>query len=257
MNKISEYTKSNFESLDSMRSTKHKIENLEHVMHVDIRKIKNCFVHLQTEVEKSLRKVPLGDIKSHIRRYVQEFDPESDKEVKLLSEENLHHAASIDQLFAICLEKRWNFFDCDMLINIVEQFGDETIRTKVKVYHNHLKEFFEKRKLSEVPEHLSLSCCTYEGYEQVVMKLDLNDPILREIKNLKSRICEILEIMPSTLLISDIRQGCIEITFLIPVHISEYIFGKPITDAQREALKAASVLKFTWRNKTEMFVVSC
>ena len=258
--KFSEHTKSNIESSDSTSKSKSGdgvVEDLKHVMRVDLKKIRQRFFNLQSEVRESLRKVPLEELITHILGYVEVFDPESDKKVQLLPEENLRCATSTDHLFTKCLQKQWNFLEYDMLISVVEKFGDEIIRKKVEEYHSYLKEFFEKRKLSEVPKDLSLSNPVDETHEPVVMKLDLNDPTLKVIKDRKSVICEILEIMPSTLLISEIKPGCVEITFLIPVHISKYVFGKPITDVQREALKAASVLKFTWRNKTEiLFAVS-
>lgn len=245
------------DSTSNSSSRERAVEDLKHVMRVDLKQIRKKFVKLQSDVRVSLRGVPLEDIIGHVLGYVKVFDPDSDKKVPLLPEETLRSAASTDQLF-YTLQKQWNFLECDLLVSIVEQccHSDETICKKIKEYHNDLKEFFEKRKLSEFPEDLSLSNSTDEAHEEVVMKLDLNDPTLKEIKELKSKICEILDIMPSTLLISEIRSGCVEITFLIPVHISEYVFGRPITDAQREILKAALVLKFTWRNKTEIFAVS-
>lgn len=224
-------------------------------MRVDLKQIRKKFVKLQSDVRVSLRGVPLDDIIAHVLGYVEVFDPQSDRKVPLLPEEKLRGAASTDQLFKI-LQKQWNFLEFDLLVSIVEQCCDESICKKVETYHSYLKEFFEKRKLSEVPEDLSISNCTDETQEQLIMKLDLNDPTLKEIKDLKFRICEILEIMPSTLLISEIRQGCVEITFLIPSHISEYVFGRPITNVQCEALKSAFVLMFTWRNKTKTLVVS-
>ena len=225
------------------------------MMRVDLKQIRKRFVKLQSDVRVSLRRVPLDDIIAHILGYVEVFDPESEKKVPLLPEEKLREAPSTDQLFNK-IQKQWNFLEFDLLESIVEQCCDEPICKQVKEYHNDLKEFFEKRKMSEVSEDLSLSNCMDETQEQVIMKLDLNDPTLKEIKDLKSRICEILGVMPSTLLISGIRPGCVEITFLIPGHISEYVFGKPITETQCEALKAASVLEFRWRNRTEIFAVS-
>ena len=249
-------TQTSSDSTSINNSRDRAVEDLKHVMRVDLKHIRKKFVKLQSDVRVSLREVPLDDIIPHVLGYAEVFDPESDKKVSLLPEEKLRKAASTDQLFNKVLQKQWSFLEFDLLESIVEQCCDETICKQVKEYHNDLKEFFEKRRLSEVSEDLSLSNCTDETQEVVIMKLDLNDPTFKEIKDLKSRICEILEIMPSTLLISEIRPGCVEITFLIPVPISEYVFAKPITDSQREALKAASVLKFTWRSRTEIVAVS-
>ena len=226
------------------------IEDLKHVMRLDLKKIRRMFLKLQSEVRESLRQVPLQELIRHVLGYVEVF--ELNKTLQLIPEENLRHASSSDEVFDI-LQKLWNFLEYDMLISVVEHCGDKAVCKKVQEYHNHLKEFFEMRKLSEIPEGLSLSTAD-ETCDLVVMKLDLTDPTLREIKDLKSKVCEILEIMPSTLLIAEIRQGCVEVTFLIQIHVSEFVFAKTFTAAQREAFRAASVLKFTWRHITETFV---
>ena len=223
------------------------------MMRVDLKKIKTKFLDLQCDVRESLGTIPLKKILDHVRGYAEVFE---DNEVPLLPEEKLKEATSTDELFNDVLQKQWNFFEFDLLTSIVERYCDEVIRKKRKEYHDDLKEFFEKRKLSEVAEDLSLPNCRDETKEQVIMKLDLNNPTLKEIKELKSKICEILGIMPSTLQISEIKQGCIEVVFLIPVHISEYVFRNPFSDAQREELKVASVLKITWRDRVEIVAVS-
>ena len=246
-------TESSDSSNDNLRDR--TVEDLKHVMRVDLKQIRTKFFNLQSDVRVSLGGVPLENVIAHVRRYFEVFE---DKEIQLLPKEKLQAVSSTNQLFDDVLQKQWNFLEFDLLNRIVERccHNDVTICKQLKEYHNDLKEFFEKRRLSEVSEHLSLSNCTDESQEKVTMKLDLNDPTLKEIKELKSKICEILGIMPSTLQISEIKPGCVEITFLIPVHISEYVFGKPITDTQRKALKAASVLTFTWRKiRTDILAV--
>jgi hypothetical protein len=202
-----------------------------------------------------LGRVQLENVIAHIRGYAEVFE---ENEVALLPEKRLKEATSTYELFDDVLQKQWNFLEFDLLASIVEHCCDESICKKLKEYHDNLKEFFEKRRLSEISDSkdLSLSNCRDETKEQVIMKLDRSNPTLMEIRELKSKICEILGIMPSTLTISEIKQGCVEVMFLIPVHISEFVFGKPINDAQREALKTASVLKFTWRDRTEIVAVS-
>jgi hypothetical protein len=251
-----ESTDSDSDSLTSnsnVNSGNQAVEDLKHVMRVDLKQIRTKFLDLQCDVRNSLGGVPLENILAYVRGFVEVF---GDNEVPLLPKEKLKEATSTDQFFDDVLQKQWNFLEFDLLINIVKRCCDEVTRKRLKEYNDDLKEFFEKRKLSEVSPDLSLSNCMDETKERVIMKLDLSNPTLKEIKELKSKICEILGIMPSTLLISEIKQGCVEITFLIPAHISEYVFGKPINDEQREALKAALVLKFTWRERIETVAVS-
>lgn len=237
-------------SNSNVNSGDQDIENLKHVMRVDLKQVRKKFLNLQLDVRASLGRTPLEDIIAHIRVYGEVFN-----KVPLLPKETLK-ATSTDQFFVDVLQKQWNFLEFDLLTTIVERYCDEVTIRKLKQYDDDLKLFVEKRRVSEVSEDLSLSNCIDETQERVIMKLDLNDPTLKEIKELKSKICEILDIMPSTLLISEIKPGCVEVTFFVPVHISEHIFGKPINDAQREALKAALVLKFIWRDRVEIVAVS-
>ena len=72
------------------------VEDLKHVMRVDLKQIRKKFVKLQSDVRVSLRAVPLEDIIGHVLDYVKVFDPESDKKVPLLPEETLQGASTTD-----------------------------------------------------------------------------------------------------------------------------------------------------------------
>ena len=81
--------------------------------------------------------------------------------------------------------------------------------------------------------------------DKMLIKLDKENPPWTAITDLEFKICEILGIMPSVLLIIGIQQGCVEITFSIPKHISQQIFRKPLTKEQEQQFRAASILRLS------------
>ena len=220
-------------------------------MRTDVKNIAKRFIDLELRVRRELNKRDCFlSILEFVRLYLKRVVPDT-----LVDQIERDHPSSCDDLFKI-LGNHWNFLECDLLVKIVDRCGKKKkkLQKEVKEYEKYLKEFIEKRKLSEVSKCLTLSNSDDKTKEKVVMKLNLSDPTLREIKELKSKICEILEIMPSTLMIHDIKKGCIEVTFLMPVELATCIFDKPFTVAQREALKNVSVINLTCRDKTEIIV---
>lgn len=228
------------------------------MIRIDLKKIKSKFVDLQSDVRESLRNKPLNNIVEHILGYVEVFEHNgSDILVHTFSEETLRSLSSTDELFRV-LQKRWNFLENDLLISIVKRYGDEEIKSKIDNYSKDLREFLENRKLSEVSQTRSLQLSSSDDItsEPVLMKFNLSDPTLQKILDLKSKICEILGINPSSLRICDIKEGCIQITFLIPVQISEFVFCRPFSHEQQKALQEASVIKLIWRDEPFIMIVS-
>ena len=225
------------------------MKDFRYLIQLDLKEIKKRFITLQFEVRESLcKKVSHKKIVAHVLSdYEDVFENADCKTISLFSdadEEKLNFATSVDQVFQV-LRKYWNFLKCEILYSIVDHCGDDTDQAKVKDYQEQLKSFFEKRKVSEVPKELMSSSSVDEMREKVLIKLDKQDPPWREITDLEFRICEILGIMPSVLLIIGVQEGCVEITFSIPKHISQLIFSKPLTREQEEHFREESILSLS------------
>ena len=227
----------------------------------DLNKLKEEFITFQCNIRESLgAKVDPERIVAHV---LSDFanvheSTESSKTISLFDDrdkEILNAAATVNKIFEV-LQKYWTFIKCDLLFSIAKHCGDESDHMKVREYEAQLKTFFENRKLSEIPEELQSSNSEDKLHEKLLIKLDREDPHWKDIEELEFKICEILEIMPSVLLIVGFRQGCVELLFNIPRHIAQILFNKSLSCEQHEKLKEAFVLKLSCGTYQETFAVS-
>lgn len=239
---------------DKFADPKYKIKQ-------ELRKIKDSFIYLLSDIHDSLsRKVSTERIVTFVVMYAQE------PQQLAIAERDLKHidnATSTHEVFRI-LSKYWSFLEHDMLVSIVRHFGGRKIRRKVKEYRKQLKKFFEERRMSEIVMPLRCIDNTYvieftETHDRVIVKLDLNDPTWHDIIHQKEKICAILEILPSTLLICKVEDGCIEVTFYIPRLVAKEIFKESLKVEQCEALTSISVVTISVNQMCEnvIFNVSC
>ena len=78
------------------------------------------------------------------------------------------------------------------------------------------------------------------------MKKCLSNPKLSDLKKTKKTICKILGIDdPTFVSLIDVRKGCIEVTYFIPMLVSQAVLSKPLTVEQCNAFRAASVLSLS------------
>ena len=226
-----------------------KVKDFRFLIKQDLKELKKKFITLQYEVRVSLNKrVPPQNIVAHVLSDYEDICDNHDcKPTSLFSDadqEKLNSAISVDQVFQV-LRKYWSFLKCEVFYSIVDHFGDESDQARVKEYQKQLEIFFSKRKVSEVPEELMSSSSIDVMRDKMLIKLDKENPPWTAITDLEFKICEILGIMPSVLLIIGIQEGCVEITFSIPKHISQQIFRKPLTKEQQQQFRAASILRLS------------
>ena len=226
------------------------MEDLKYQIEVDLDKIEKEFANVVTGVRMSLkrRKIFAADIVAHVIQYQCISDTNKEK----LKEEN-----SLDVVF-IVISGYWSFLECDILESIVTNYGTDEDHDKMERYKKKL-ECFCRRRLSEVPGgqlHLKGSSESHER-QSMIVKLDIHDHTrLSAIKEMKLKLCKILSIVPTTIEIKCICQGCVEITFLIPQCIAKALFEIPLTKAQVDALQAMSVVRITCGNFDKLFNVS-
>lgn len=235
-------------------------EDFEHQIHLDLERIRIKFTQLQTALRKSLtqKEVKPKEIVAHVMGYgVFKYQIQG-KDDNLLksSEEKLNNAASIEDVF-IVLSNYWSCIEYKILAIIVDEYGDKDDREKMEEYRNDLKIFFENRKLSEIPKDSKFTNghTSGETHERVIIKLNLDNPHLQIVTNLKSKICEILGVKPSILLIEEIKEGCVEVTLLVPKHLINLIFGDHLTEASEQFL-GASVMFISCKDFYINFTVS-
>ena len=241
---------------DTSKKETDKTKDLQYLIELDLKELKEKFLTLQCELRESLSKVDHEVIVAHILSdYANVFKNAIKGAASLFSDsdiEKLKSAVSVNDVFRV-LHNYWSFVECELLFSIVKHYGDYGDGAKVSNYQQELRRFFEKRKVSDMPEELE----TFDKmHEKVVIKLDKEDPPWSEIKKLEFKICEILQILPSVLLIVGIAQGCVKVTFNIPKHIAKLIFSEPLTSEQCERFKTSSILSITCGEFHATFMVS-
>ena len=219
-------------------------ESLEYQIKVDIDQIRREFAKLQTVIRQSLKKnsVTAKEVVTHVFGYVVS---EADKE-KLNKAEQ-----SLEDVFKL-LTGYWSFLDCDLLDSIVEVYGSDEDRKRMVEYQKKLQDFCERRVISEIPRETQIHVC---NQMTMSVKLNMSDPRLCEIKEIKSKVCKILKVDPATLVIKEIKKGCVKVTYFILESVLE-LLKRPLTEEQREAFRAASILSLSCDHFQETFTVS-
>ena len=171
----------------------------------------------------------------------------------------LRNQESLDKVFII-LTDYWSFLDFNLLTSIVNVYGVEDDKAKMKEYQEETEQFCSKFKLSELPGgSLQLhqdSKTQGQGRENITFKVDLSDDRLLTIKELQLKICKILKLEPAMTQLKDIKEGCVEITFLITKEAFDHSLSEPLTKSQCDAFKAESVLSLSSKYFHKIFSVS-
>lgn len=217
----------------SVEKLTQKQETLQFQIEVDVDNIQGEFAALQTTIRRSLREtVSVTDVVAHVIGYgVLEGDKEKLEEKK-----------SLDEVFNL-LTKYWSFLDCLLLRSIVEMYGSDEDHKRMAEYQEKLQNFCNKR-VSEIPKETlllnnsSVAQIQSNACMQMTVKLNMSDPRLSAIKEIKKNICKILKVSPAKMVIKEIKEGCVEVTYFILESVSE-VLNKPLTKDQCDEFRAA------------------
>ena len=209
-------------------------EDLHQRIYTDISKIKRSFSHLQA--------VARENIKNHKKliAHVMCMDMLSEED-----EQKVEMASNTDEVF-IVLAKYWSFLDFGNLEDIIEHNCGEAEQTKMQEYGKEVKEFCKKR-VSEFPLDSLHSDISHVGMEELHFVLDLTNPSLKRIKDLKRVIATILGLDASKLVLVNIGGGSVVATFLTATSSAKQICS--LTKQQEDALKTVQVISLKFRSR--------
>ena len=202
--------------------------------------MKHKFSHLQTLIRENLNVSPEALAAHVIGMYI-------------LSEEHktrMERASRIEQIFNI-LTMYWSFLDFGHLENIAEEYCsiDCDAKRELEQYKGEVQEFC-RRRVSEFPQGSLNNGSDIEGMDKLVVTLDLKDPSLRHVLDLKEKIANILGQPASKLVLSDIGSGSVVLTFWIATSLGKELFLKKpdvFTQEQRDKLKDARVVSLEFK----------
>ena len=95
-----------------------------------------------------------------------------------------------------------------------------------------------------------------EGMDKLVITLDLQDPSLRHVLDLKEVIADVLQLPASKLILHDIGPGSVVVTFWVATSLGEKSLlespgtAKPLTQEQKDKLLEANVASLKFKEIT-------
>ena len=173
----------------------------------------------------------------------------------ILSEEHkeqVGNASTVDEIF-FHLPSYWSFLDFSNLENIVENFCSPECeaRKKLEQYKRDVRDFCERR-ISEYPK----GSLDNDGIDKVVVTLDLQDPLIKHVLNLKEVIADILGEEASKLVLQNVGSGSVVVTYLIATSVGEKLFlessgtAKALTQEQKDKLQEVNVVSLKFKEIT-------
>ena len=173
------------------------------------------------------------------------YDPAPEgRDRSLLDEhrEEIIRAESISTIFII-LSAYWNYLTYEILEYIIELYGADDDKKRLKSYDEELQNFCQRRifelpLLSNGPGN-----ALRPRQNKFSVKLSVREDVpLRELLRIRIRIAKLLCVNVAALSIDSANPGCVQLTFLIPKFIAQEIF--PLSNEQTLALsKDASVIR--------------
>lgn len=220
-------------------------EDLCQRLHSDIETMRDKFSTLQTMIRTDIGgNADHKALAAHVSGMYLPMTAEHEKQVA--------SASTIDEIFCI-LPKYWSFLDFKKLENIANIFcsPDGEAKKLLEQYKHDVQQFCEHR-VSKFPSGSLNSHLDIEGMDKLVVKLDLQDPLLKTVLHIKEVIATILQQPASKLVLCDIAPGCVIVTFWIATSLGEELFLKSLdaeilTQKQKEKLLEADVVSMEFK----------
>lgn len=138
-----------------------------------------------------------------------------------------------------------SFLNCEIFKHMFLRFGGDAGKKEWEDYSAHLDDYVQKHKIVEfIKINPDLRVHHSDSTSTVTLKIDLDTlSPLKDILTIQIHFADILEINYSNLVLVDIKEGCVRLSFLIPASVAETTFApnKTFTMEQIRALKELSI----------------
>lgn len=138
-----------------------------------------------------------------------------------------HTAKEVIDLFLI-LGQYWSWINYDLLEKIIDEFGNDEIKTHFEKYREHTLEPFLQRSVIEIPSN-AYGHTDIPHFRKVSFKFgtDMESHSASNLRKIRNKVATILGIDSKALHISAVRDGCMEIDFLVPKVVFDAISQLP------------------------------
>ena len=137
----------------------------------------------------------------------------------------LEEANSISKIFRFLKGECTSFLNYNIFECLIEHFQLDRDQEYLK-YPDKLKKYVKKQRISEFIEIKPALSKYTDDTMKLTLVLDIDSMCrLDKLLDVAKAVAKIMGVLPSTLLIYDIRECCVEVTFLIPKSAAESIFS--------------------------------
>ncbi len=143
--------------------------------------------------------------------------------VKLLGirdNQKIEAATCVPEVFAI-LRSYTSFFNYQIIEILIEQYGTDKDRESLGQYVCKLKDFC-KRSVFEIPSKVFHSESRLAA-NVLVFKCTKDIKTLEDIKGTRDKFAKILDLQSSALQLKSIKEGCVELHFIISPTVADHI----------------------------------
>lgn len=223
-------------SINNSMLSESETEDLRYRINTDVEKMKFNFATLQTNVRQKI-----GDHKD-LATHVLGMDILSADDAELVG-----NATSTNEVFNI-ISKYWSFIDYDILKNIADTFLSHCHdhEQEMSKYNELLRQFCERR-ISELPLNFLSTGTDAEEAEKAIVILNMKDPSLEKIRDVKAAIADILNKPPSKFTIYDIGPGSVILTLLVGAEMIEMFEKTVLSEEQVDKLQKINVASLNFR----------
>ncbi len=185
------------------------------------------------------KRIPLDKIKYSVLN-IKVLDPKDTKDIK--------NAQNVAQVF-MTLSDYISFFNYEIVQYLIELLGSPDDQTKLREYCSALDQFCQ-RNVFEVPAKVFSSQSRNKPAKVFVLKCTEQGATLEYVRRLTRRIAGALGLQRAALQLRSVRQGCLELHFLITVAVAKRIY--PVSPTVQAALSAMGVKVLTCGSTDEV-----
>ena len=199
--------------------------DLQFLLESNLRNILTAFANYTFCVQQSLQEknVEVDSICDYLLGFTSD-----NHSIALLSgakRAKLEEANSISKIFRFLKRECTSFLNYDIFECLIEHFQLDRDQEYLK-YPDKLKKYVQKQRISEFIEIKPALSKYTDDMMKLTLVLDIDSMCrLDKLLDVAKAVAKILGVLPSTLLIYDIRESCVEVTFLIQKSIAESIFS--------------------------------
>lgn len=151
------------------------------------------------------------------------------------------------------IKRKSSFFNYRLVRYMINMAGTSNDFDQL---HSYEKSFlhYAKRRIYECPSTIKTGSSKEDIELQIKLDSEYDHCTLEELDGFQYRLTSALELNIYCCLLSKVKEGCLEVTFLIPHHLQETLF--PLTSDQEKSLIELKVLKVVCGDYQQCFQVT-